>query len=52
MAEQETHLMAIDMLCCHLGISEEEAKEQLGICTNDLQQQIIETQDALASLNK
>lgn len=52
MAEQETHLMAIDMLCCHLGISKEEAKEQLGISSsNDLQQQIMETQEALMSLD-
>ena len=25
--------MAIDLLCCHLGLTEDEAKQQLGIST-------------------
>jgi hypothetical protein len=31
MAESEDYQMAIDLLCYHLGLSEEEAKEQLGL---------------------
>ncbi len=29
MIENREYQMAIDMLCCHLGLSEEEAKAQL-----------------------
>lgn len=44
--------MAIDLLCCHLGISENEAKQQLGIPVhNDTEKRIIETQSALMGLN-
>lgn len=51
MAEQQTYLMAIDMLCCHLGLSKEEAKEQLGIeAANDIESKIADTQEALLSL--
>ncbi|MGC7914267.1 hypothetical protein [Vibrio anguillarum] len=31
MAETSNYQMAIDLLCCHLGLSEDEAKQQLGI---------------------
>ncbi|MBD1571710.1 hypothetical protein HC725_00260 [Vibrio sp. S17_S38] len=31
MAEKANYQMAIDLLSCHLGLSEEEAKEHLGI---------------------
>ncbi len=34
MADKENYQMAIDMLWCHLGLSEEEAKEHLGISEN------------------
>ncbi len=44
--------MAIDMLCCHLGLTEDEAREQLGLKSNNqLQQQITDTQQALMSLS-
>ncbi len=33
MTENKDYQMAIDLLRCHLGISEEEAKQQLGIST-------------------
>lgn len=53
MAEANEHQMAIDLLCCHLGLSQEEAKQQLGIATdNKAQQRIIETQSALMGLNE
>lgn len=44
--------MAIDLLCCHLGLSENEAKQQLGLPTvnDDKDQQIAETQFALMGL--
>ncbi|MGL6257952.1 hypothetical protein [Vibrio sp. WXL103] len=44
--------MAIDLLCCHLGLSENEAKKQLGLPTvnDDKDQQIAETQFALMGL--
>ncbi|WPC72201.1 hypothetical protein [Vibrio porteresiae] len=31
MAELNSYKMAIDLLCCHLGLTEDEAKHQLGI---------------------
>lgn len=31
MAETKDYQMAIDLLCCHLGLTEEQAKEQLGV---------------------
>ncbi|MGO2508006.1 hypothetical protein [Vibrio hibernica] len=31
MEEKANYQMAIDLLSCHLGLSEEEAKEHLGI---------------------
>ncbi|MDR9828144.1 hypothetical protein RCJ22_21360 [Vibrio sp. FNV 38] len=44
--------MAIDLLCCHTGVSETEAKKQLGLSqpNDDKQQQIAETQFALMGL--
>ncbi|WP_394128315.1 hypothetical protein [Vibrio hepatarius] len=52
MVETNDYQMAIDLLCCHLGLSEEEAKKQLGISSEDkTQKRIIETQSALMGLN-
>jgi hypothetical protein len=31
MVEKGNYQMAVDLLCCHLGISEDEAKQQLAI---------------------
>ncbi|AEH33536.1 hypothetical protein DEB41_09055 [Vibrio anguillarum] len=51
MAETSNYQMAIDLLCCHLGLSEDEAKQQLGIgSTPSAQQQISDTQQALMGL--
>lgn len=51
MTEKETYLMAIDMLCCHLGLSKEEAKEQLGIeDQTNIESQVADTQEALMAL--
>jgi hypothetical protein len=52
MEQNSTHQMAIDLLCCHLGISEDEAQDQLGIVKNDqeMQQRVIETQAALMNV--
>ncbi|CAM2917692.1 hypothetical protein OPW41_16240 [Vibrio europaeus] len=53
MVETNNYQMAIDLLCCHLGISEDEAKQQLGISVEDqTQKRIIETQSALMGLNQ
>ncbi|GAK84380.1 hypothetical protein JCM19238_1947 [Vibrio ponticus] len=52
MVETSNYQMAIDLLCCHLGISEEEAKQQLGISSEHaMQQRVAETQSALMGLN-
>lgn len=49
MVENTNFQMAIDLLCCHLGISEEEAKEQLGIGESELiHQQIMDTQRSIS----
>lgn len=51
MVESNNYQMAIDLLCCHLGISEEEAKQQLGISTDQqVAKQISDTQQALIGL--
>jgi|TARA_Y100001956_G_scaffold77822_1_gene88754 hypothetical protein len=53
MVETNDYQMAIDLLCCHLGISEDEAKQQLGISAdNQTQKRIAETQSALMGLNQ
>ncbi|MBA5762567.1 hypothetical protein H2O73_09445 [Vibrio sp. 404] len=52
MVETNNYQMAIDLLCCHLGISEEEAKQQLGLSSEQvMQRRIVETQSALMGLN-
>lgn len=51
MAEVQSYKMAIDLLRCHLGLTEEEAKVQLGIGQEQtVQQHITETQQAFAML--
>ncbi|WP_167469899.1 hypothetical protein [Vibrio aquaticus] len=53
MVKTNDYQMAIDLLCCHLGLSEDEAKKQLGISSEDnTQKRIIETQSALMGLNQ
>ncbi|CAM2919448.1 MULTISPECIES: hypothetical protein [Vibrio] len=53
MVETNNYQMAIDLLCCHLGISEEEAKQQLGISSEQqAQQRISDTQQALMGLHQ
>ncbi|GEM77138.1 hypothetical protein [Vibrio sagamiensis] len=53
MVETNDYQMAIDLLRCHLGISEDEAKKQLGISTEtQIAQHIAETQQAIAGLNQ
>ncbi|WP_202906927.1 hypothetical protein [Vibrio mexicanus] len=51
MVEANNYQMAIDLLCCHLGITEDEAKQQLGI-EQELkkQEQVIDTQYSLLGL--
>ncbi|MGP8304642.1 hypothetical protein [Vibrio sp. YIC-376] len=52
MVETNDYQMAIDLLRCHLGISEDEAKQQLGISTEDhMTKRIAETQQALMGLS-
>ncbi|ASK56869.1 hypothetical protein DLR60_06855 [Vibrio tarriae] len=53
MAEAHSYQMAIDLLCCHLGISEQEARTQLGLEAKEqtLQKQIVETQQSLMGLS-
>ncbi len=51
MAEAQSYKMAIDLLRCHLGLTEEEAKVQLGIGQeHTAQQHLAETQQAFAML--
>ncbi|MFY2508995.1 hypothetical protein ACN3E9_12085 [Vibrio pectenicida] len=53
MAETHNYQMAIDLLCCHLGISEEEAKKQLGICSQQqVQKHIADAHQVLMSVNQ
>ncbi|MGC9402678.1 MULTISPECIES: hypothetical protein [Vibrio] len=51
MVEANNYQMAIDLLCCHLGITEKEAKQQLGIKSDqEIQQTAFDTQQALMGL--
>ncbi|WP_394144641.1 hypothetical protein [Vibrio atypicus] len=51
MVEASNYQMAIDLLCCHLGISEEEAKQQLGITSEHASQaHVAEMQQAMLGL--
>ncbi|MDE1254516.1 hypothetical protein L9W76_15290 [Vibrio aestuarianus] len=53
MAETNNYQMAIDLLCCHLGISEEEAKQQLGLgSASTVQQHITDTYQTLMGLSQ
>ncbi|EGQ9052111.1 hypothetical protein K2B98_000248 [Vibrio parahaemolyticus] len=53
MVETNDYQMAIDLLRCHLGISEDEAKQQLGISTDHhLSKRVAETQQALMGLSQ
>ena len=52
MVETSNYQMAIDLLCCHLGISEEEAKQQLGISSEQpAQAYVLEMQQAMMGLS-
>ncbi|CAK4067443.1 hypothetical protein OH458_06325 [Vibrio sp. MarTm2] len=52
MVETSNYQMAIDLLCCHLGISEEEAKQQLGISSEQgAQTHVNEMQQAMIGLS-
>ncbi len=51
MVEANNYQMAIDLLCCHLGITEEEAKRQLGLSSDShLQKQVSEYQQAMMGM--
>lgn len=51
MAETHSYQMAIDLLRCHLGMTEEEARQQLGLTDEKIRyQQASETQQALLGL--
>ena len=53
MAETHNYQMAIDLLCCHLDISEEEAKQQLGICSQQqMQKHGAETHQSLMTVSQ
>jgi hypothetical protein len=54
MEANASHQMAIDLLMCHLGISEEEAAAQLGLEDRAQlqQQQIAEVQAAFMGLEE
>lgn len=53
MAEVNNYQMAIDLLRCHLGLSEEEAKQQLGLSTEQtIPSQIVNTPHSLVGLSQ
>ncbi|USD64371.1 hypothetical protein [Vibrio sp. SCSIO 43136] len=53
MNDDKSYQMAIDLLCCHLGLSEDEAKKQLGLEAAGMpSDRIVETQAALMGLNQ
>ncbi|MDN3715683.1 hypothetical protein AB4343_02940 [Vibrio breoganii] len=49
MADGTNHEMALDILRCHLGMSKEEALEELGISdAESVEQQVLNAQSQLA----
>lgn len=53
MVENTNYQMAIDMLRCHLGLTEEEAKVQLGISDEQmLRKQMAASQQALSGYSQ
>ncbi|QIR06293.1 MULTISPECIES: hypothetical protein [Salinivibrio] len=52
MAEKENYRVAIDILCCHLGMSFDEACSELGLASDDASaaRQIAEVQQGLMGL--
>lgn len=53
MVETNNYQMAIDMLRCHLGLSEDEAKQQLGLALGQsAQNHATEMQQAMLGLNE
>ncbi|WP_217542934.1 hypothetical protein [Vibrio metschnikovii] len=53
MAEVNSYKMAIDLLCCHLGLTVEEAKQQLGITTQPtMQTPVSDIQQSLLGLSQ
>ncbi|EEX36956.1 hypothetical protein P0F15_000107 [Vibrio metschnikovii] len=53
MAEVNSYQMAIDLLCCHLGLTVEEAKQQLGITTQPtMQTPVSDIQQSLLGLSQ
>ena len=51
MVENNSYQMAIDLLRCHLGITEDEARQQLGLTTDQHPQQSMgETHSPLSGL--
>jgi len=52
MVENTNFQMAIDLLCCHLGMTEEQAKKQLGIIEEPpLKRPVVDTQQTRTILN-
>ncbi|MDV7103916.1 hypothetical protein R3X26_05765 [Vibrio sp. TH_r3] len=52
MVENNDFQMAIDLLCCHLGLTEDQAKEQLGISDQSLvQKHVMNAQQSVLGLN-
>jgi len=50
MVEMSNYKMAIDLLCCHLGLTEDEAKQQLGISTEQQAEKTITEQKRQAAI--
>ncbi|MDN3609671.1 hypothetical protein ACODM8_15335 [Vibrio ostreicida] len=52
MVEASNYQMAIDLLCCHLGISQQDAMEQLGLASKqENQSHISDMQQALVGID-
>ena len=52
MVENNDFQMAIDLLCCHLGLTEDQAKEQLGISNESLvHRHVMNTQQSMIGFN-
>lgn len=49
MADHENYQVAIDILCCHLGMSVDEAHKELGLDTSG-KKPLTNTQEALICL--
>ncbi len=52
MSNKDNYRVAIDIMCCHLGMSFDEACKELGLDMDDSSRQIAEVQESLLGIHR